>query len=74
MTRVDLSIIKTVPVGGQRRVQARVETFNLLNRVNLGEPASSLFNARGARLATAGRITRTSTTARQIQVAVRFEF
>jgi outer membrane receptor protein involved in Fe transport len=40
---VDLSLIKTVPVYKDRvRAQFRVEMFNVLNRVNLAQPAANL--------------------------------
>jgi hypothetical protein len=71
---VDASLIKNVPLGGARRFQLRAEMFNILNRANFALPASTLFNASGARVGTAGRITSTVTSARQIQLAARFEF
>jgi hypothetical protein len=37
---VDLAMMRQVPVGGQRRIELRVEVFNLLNTVNLGPPAA----------------------------------
>jgi hypothetical protein len=74
LLKVDLSVVKEVPLGGTRNLQLRAEVFNLFNRANFSTPANTLFNARGARLATAGRITSTTTTARQGQVAIRFAF
>src|SRR5262249_24949602 len=35
---VDLSITKNTPIGGMRRVQLRLEIFNLLNTANYGQP------------------------------------
>jgi hypothetical protein len=48
--------------------------FNILNRANFALPAATLFNASGARVGSAGRITSTVTSGRQIQLAARFEF
>jgi hypothetical protein len=70
----DASFIKKQSLGDTRNMEFRLEIFNALNRTNFGLPVSSLFNARGALSGTAGRITSTVTTARQIQLAVRFAF
>lgn len=69
-----VDIVLPVSGLGRRDLQFRFEVFNLLNRANLGLPSATLFNSRGRRNASAGRITRTVTTARQIQLALRFEF
>jgi hypothetical protein len=74
LARVDLSAIKQWSLGGGRSVQVRAEAFNITNRANFALPSATLFNANGARLAAAGRITRTVTSARQGQLAVRFGF
>jgi hypothetical protein len=74
LMQVDASAIKNLPIGGSRKIQFRAEVFNLLNRANFGLPARSLFNTRGARVGGVGRITTTATSARQIQLALRFEF
>ncbi len=55
-------------------VQFRVEVFNLLNRVNLGSPVAGIFNANGAMLPTAGRISNTTSSARQLQIGIRLDF
>jgi hypothetical protein len=56
-------------------VQLRAEIFNLLNRANFDDPNSGIFsNTSGVPTATFGRIDGTSTTARQIQVALRLTF
>lgn len=53
----------------------RVEAFNLANHTNLAVPSNrALFASTGRRVASAGRITSTSTPARQIQLALRWEF
>ena len=65
--RVDLSVTKRFPVGGSRRADFRVEVFNLLNRVNFGNPASNISNA------TAGTIT-SADDGRNMQLSVRFNW
>jgi len=69
----DSSLVKNVRVGPRRRLQLRVEAFNLLNRTNFGLPATTVFNSAG-RVASAGEITSPVGTARQIQLGVKFEF
>ncbi len=54
--------------------QFRLEAFNAFNWVNLGLPDATIFNAGGVRNPTAGRITRTSTPARQVQLGVKLSF
>ena len=39
---VDMSLFKHFPVGKAMRIQARVEAFNLLNRVQFGSPNTSV--------------------------------
>jgi hypothetical protein len=69
---VDFSLSKNTQVTEATSVQFRFEAFNLLNRVNLGTPGRNVFNASGARQATAGRIESTRGTSRQIQFALKF--
>ena len=70
----DVSLLKSVSVGGSRRIQFRLEVFNLFNRANFGLPANNLFSADGTRLGSAGRIATTVTTAREFQFSVKFAF
>ena len=69
---VDMSIFKNTMVGKQN-IQFRLEIFNLFNRANFASPLTNrtLFNATGAAIPTAGLITSTSTTARQMQLALK---
>ena len=54
-------------------IQFRAEFFNLLNHTNFEPPVANntLFGANGAAVTTAGLITRTSTSSRQIQFALK---
>jgi len=71
---VDLSIFKNTAIGRQN-LQLRIEIFNLFDRANFATPNSgSLFNPDGTRIPAATQITRTSTTARQVQFGLKFVF
>jgi hypothetical protein len=70
---LDMGLTKNLQFGG-RRLQIRIEGFNVLNRANLGSPSTSVFNNRGVRTAGAGFIGSTSTTARQIQLGSRLDW
>lgn len=73
MFTIDVVLERSIRLGGDRALQLRLEAFNLTNRVNLGLPSSvNLFAANGSYLEDAGRITNTSTSARQIQLGARF--
>lgn len=72
MRTVDLIAGKSIGLKGSRELQLRLECFNLLNRANFGTPQQNVFNADGSIREDAGRITTTSTSARQIQVGVKF--
>jgi hypothetical protein len=69
----DLSVFKNQKIGNVM-TQFRLEAFNAFNWVNLGLPDATIFNAGGVRNPTAGRITRTSTPARQIQLGLKVSF
>jgi hypothetical protein len=72
MRTVDLIAGKTVGLSGSRELQFRFEVFNLLNRANFGTPQQNVFNTDGSIREDAGRITTTSTSARQIQLGGKF--
>ena len=67
---VDLMLAKITSVRGVQ-LHFRAEAFNLLNRVNLGTPSCALFNSNGTCRPEAGRITSTSTPARQFQLGLK---
>ena len=77
---VDLALVKNTPwsrLGDGGRVEIRIEVFNLLDRANFGTPSLIAFT--GTRegeepLSTFGRIRSTITSARQMQLGVRFVF
>jgi hypothetical protein len=76
---LDSSLFKTTTIRENFKLQFRAEFFNLLNRTNLGLPIISTFTkaASGASLPpgnpspSAGQITYTSTTSRQIQLGLK---
>ena len=75
-SRVDLSFMKMIPVGGSVRTELRIDVFNAFNRVNLGIPDRIVYGASANvedPLGTAGRIT-SADAAREAQVSVRLSF
>jgi Carboxypeptidase regulatory-like domain/TonB dependent receptor/TonB-dependent Receptor Plug Domain len=69
----DLSLFKNLKFG-HVVTQFRLEAFNAFNWVNLGLPDATIFNSGGVRNPTAGRITTTSTPARQLQLGLKVSF
>jgi hypothetical protein len=65
---VDLSLSRGIPVAGTQRLELRIESFNLLNRFNWGNPLTN-FNA-----GTFGRITTQSGDPRIIQFGIKYDF
>jgi hypothetical protein len=78
LATVDMSALKNFPLrvlGENAKLQLRVEAFNLLNRANFNLPNRIVFTGPGSLpLRNAGQITSTSTTSRQIQLALRFNW
>ena len=71
---VDLSVVKNQALAGATKLQLRLEVFNLLNRANFAVPTRAVFagaTQNDAPLATAGQVTRTANTARQIQLGIK---
>ena len=66
----DFSTLKNTAVGERLTVQFRAEIFNLLNRANFNTPNLIVFTPTGVS-GTAGAITSTSTTSRQVQFALK---
>jgi hypothetical protein len=71
---LDFSLLKSTPVREGQTLQFRAEFFNILNHANFSNPAAGIFDSRGNRTATAGRITDTVGTARQIQFGLKYVF
>jgi hypothetical protein len=65
--QVDMAISKLVPVGA-RRLELRVEAFNLFNTFNWGNPVTN-FNS-----ATFGRITEQVGDPRIMQFGIKYDF
>ena len=74
---VDLSLMKNNQITERLNAQFRVDFFNIFNFVNYATPlkaSTQLFNQAGAPIASAGTLTQTSTSSRQIQFAVKLIF
>jgi hypothetical protein len=66
--KLDTSLFRQFPIGEGRQFEFRAEAFNVLNHVNLGQPANDINS--GA----FGTINSTASSARQLQLAVKFVF
>ena len=66
---MNLSVFRSVPLGADRRMELRFETFNVFNWVNFGFPAANVSNQ-----GTFGQITSTLGDPREMQFAVKFYF
>jgi hypothetical protein len=80
-TEVDFSVFKNNyirKISENFNVQFRAEMFNVLNHANFAPPVTpdntDIFDATGAPTGVAGLLTRTSTTAREIQFAIKIIF
>jgi hypothetical protein len=72
LATTDLSFAKNTAVSDKLRVQFRAEFFNIFNRANFGTPNAVVFtSATVTPSPTAGIITSTSTTSRQIQFGLK---
>jgi hypothetical protein len=77
---LDVALVKYARwarLGGNGRLELRIEAFNVLNRANFGTPELRAFAgtaATEAPIATFGRITTTVTSSRQVQLGVRVRF
>ena len=68
---VDLMGGKNFKLWGSSELQFRLEVYNLFNRANFGLPQQTVFNPNGTVREDAGRITSTSTAARQVQLGAK---
>jgi hypothetical protein len=81
VTELDFSLFKNnyIPRISERfNVQFRAELFNILNHANFAPPSTptntDIFDGTGLLNSGAGQVTRTTTTAREIQLAVKVIF
>jgi hypothetical protein len=65
---LDVSLIKSIQVRGERRISFRIEVYNVLNHPNFGLPNTNLSNS------TFSQISSMQGHPRQFQVALRYEF
>ena len=70
---VDGSLFKTTAITERTKLQFRAEVFNVLNHANFGTPNATVFS-NGAISPSAGLITATATTSRQIQFGLKLIF
>jgi hypothetical protein len=80
---IDYSIVKDTSVsalGENGKIQFRAEVFNLFNRPNFGQPPLAVFagseaaGVAGVPVNSAGVISKTANTSRQIQLALKIIF
>jgi hypothetical protein len=72
VTELDTSLYKTVHIAERLNLQLRGDAFNIVNHANFNTPNLVAYSsATSAPSASAGLITSTSTTSRQLQVSVR---
>jgi hypothetical protein len=70
---VDVSLFKNTTISERVTLQFRAEFFNVLNHANFGTPNAIVFSS-GAVSSSAGLITSTATTSRQIQFGLKLIF
>ena len=73
LTNFDMSLFKKFVVDEKRTVQFRAEAFNIFNHTNFASPNPVAFSGSNYS-SSAGVITATSTTSRQIQFALKLLF
>jgi len=72
LATTDVSLGKNIAISEKVRAQFRAEAFNIFNRANFGTPNAVIFTSATATPSpTAGVITSTSTTSRQIQFGLK---
>jgi len=76
MLNLDTSLFRNIGSLEKFHAQFRAEFFNVLNHTNFSSPVvptnnTSLFGANGARISSAGVLTSTTTTSRQIQFGLK---
>ena len=78
LVNLNFSVFKNNRISERFNVQFRAEVFNILNHPNFTVPTlpnnTDIFDSTGARSPTAGLLTSTTTTAREIQLAIKVIF
>jgi hypothetical protein len=77
LRNVDITLMKNNKITERLNAQFRVDLFNIFNFVNYATPlkaSTQLFNQAGAPISSAGTLTQTSTSSRQIQFAIKLIF
>ena len=75
LVMVSLALERDFLKAEKRALRIRAEAFNVANHPNFQIPSGvGLFDSTGARLGTAGQITATTTSSRQIQLSARYSF
>jgi len=73
LAELDASLLKDIALAERVRLEIRSEFFNALNHPNFGTPNAIVFS--GTQISsTAGLITATATTSRQIQFGMKLTF
>jgi hypothetical protein len=73
LTTFDTSLFKTVGINEKWRLQFKAEAFNIFNHTNFSEPNAVVFSGNSIS-SSAGLITSTATTSRQLQFALKLLF
>jgi hypothetical protein len=73
LVNLDVSLSKDTALSARTKLQIKAEFFNVLNRVNFATPNAIVFSS-GTISPTAGLITATATTSRQIQIGLKLIF
>ena len=73
LIELDTSLFKKIRINERWNLQFRAEAFNILNRANFGQPAIGVFAGTSVS-PSAGVITSTATTSRQLQLALKLLF
>jgi len=73
LTTLDTSLFKKFTINERWSLQLRAEAFNILNHANFGNPRTVVFSGNNY-ASSAGVITSTATTSRQIQFALKLLF
>jgi hypothetical protein len=75
LINVDVAIHKSLWQRENKSISLRTEVFNIANHPNFQIPSGiNTFSSNGARLGSAGQITQTTTTSRQVQLALKAVF